>query len=419
MKLVHPSDINGSVAAPSSKSFMIRAVASSLLAGGVSHLANPSLCFDSLAGLGIARTLGADVQTGTDVVSIRGIGGLTEDSRTGGVIHCGESGLCMRMFTPVAALSRQRFFIEGSGSLGSRPMAMLEAISLMGARCTTTGGYPPVVIQGPMKGGTVCIDGSESSQFLTGLLIAAPLCRDDSRIDVVNLKSRPYVLMTIDLLKRFGIAIDHNEDMTSFRIKGNQRYKAHSLAIEGDWSGAAFILVAGAVAGAVHVSGLRTDSFQADRAILDGLLRAGATVEAREDRIFVKRGNLHAFEFDAGDCPDLVPPLAALAARCTGKSVIRGTERLKHKESDRGEALASEFSKLGIRVELLPDRMEIYGARPTGNFVDSHNDHRIAMACAVVALGGRGPVAIGRSGSVAKSYPEFFEDLDSIKAVTL
>ncbi|MBP1749738.1 MAG: aroA [Deltaproteobacteria bacterium] len=419
MKLIHPSNVNGILTAPSSKSVMIRAVASSILAEGVSHLANPSFCTDSLAALGIARTLGAGVETGKDVVSIKGAGGFTGNGLEDDTIHCGESGLCMRMFTPIAGLSGRRFIIQGSGSLCSRPMIMLETISLMGARCTTNRGYPPVVIEGPIEGGAISVDGSESSQFLTGLLMAAPLCRNDSRIDVVHLKSRPYVLMTIDILKLFGITIDHSTDLTSFNIKGNQRYKAQSLAIEGDWSGAAFLLVAGAIAGSVEVKGLRTDSFQADKAILDGLTRAGAIVETKDNHILVKRNELHAFEFDAEDCPDLVPPLAALAAHCTGKSVIYGIERLKHKESNRALTLASEFSKLAVRVELLPDRMEIYGTIPAGNSVDSHNDHRIAMACAVTALGGSGPVTIERSGSVAKSYPRFFEDLDSIKAVSL
>ena len=419
MKLIHPSNVNGTLIAPSSKSVMIRAVASSVLANGVSHLANPSFCSDSLAALGIARTLGAKVQAGEGVVSIRGIEGFREDRITDGVIHCGESALCMRMFAPIAGLSRYRFFIEGSGSLCSRPMKMLETISNMGARCTTTGGYPPVIIRGPIRGGTVCIDGSESSQFLTGLLMAAPLCKNDSRIDVTDLKSKPYVLMTIDLLKRFGIAVDHDKDLTSFSIKGNQHYKAQGFAIEGDWSGAAFLLVAGAVAGSVRVEGLQTDSFQADKVILDGLTRAGASVEIKDKHIVVKRSELNAFEFDAEDCPDLVPPLAALAAHCTGKSVIYGIERLKHKESDRALTIASEFSKLGVRVELLPDRMEIYGARPAGACVDSHNDHRIAMACAVAALGGSGPVVIENPESVAKSYPGFFEGLDSLKAVSL
>lgn len=419
MRSVHPSSVDGVLIAPSSKSVMIRAVAASLLADGTSCLTNPSTCADSLAALDIVRTLGADIQTGTDTVSIKGIGGFTGDDGREGTINCGESGLCMRMFIPLVALSGRRFTIEGSGSLNSRPMTMLESISLLGAHCVTTGGYPPVIVKGPVRGGAVTVDGSESSQFLTGLIMAAPLCENDSSINVTNLKSRPYVLMTIDLLKRFGVSVDHDDELAFFHVRGNQRYEAQNLAVEGDWSGAAFLLVAGAIAGAVEVKGLRVDSFQADRAILDGLERAGAMVTVHGDRVLVKRKGLNAFEFDAGDCPDLVPPLVALAAHCTGKSVIYGTERLKHKESDRGLALASEFSKLAVRVELLPGRMEIYGSKPAGNHVDSHNDHRIAMALATASLGASGPVVIGNSGAVAKSYPRFFDDLDSIKAVSL
>jgi 3-phosphoshikimate 1-carboxyvinyltransferase len=245
--------------------------------------------------------------------------------------------------------------------------------------------------------------------------MALPLCKEDSHIEVINLKSKPYITMTIDLLKHFGITIDHDKHLTSFSVKGNQSYEALTFTIEGDWSGAAFLLVAGAIAGSINMKGLRTDSFQADKAILQGLTRAGATVETSADVILVKRKELNAFEFDAEDCPDLVPPLTALAAHCTGKSVIYGTERLQHKESNRARTLASEFSKLAVRIELFPDRMEIYGSKPAGNRVDSHNDHRIAMACAIAALDGSGPVVIEDSGSVTKSYPHFFEDLHSIK----
>ncbi|MBA4390868.1 MAG: 3-phosphoshikimate 1-carboxyvinyltransferase [Syntrophus sp. (in: bacteria)] len=415
MKVIHPSEVKGTLNAPASKSVMIRAVAASLLAQDMSRLANPSFCTDALAALGIADTLGANLEIDKEVVSIKGTGGFTTNKIKSNSIHCGESGLCMRMFAPITALTRDRFIFKGSGSLSLRPMRMLEAISLMGGTCETSKDYPPVTIQGPLRGGAITLDGSESSQFLTGLLMALPLCKEDSRIEVINLKSKPYVIMTIDLLKRFGITIDDNENLTSFSIKGNQRYEAQTYAIEGDWSGAAFLLVAGAIAGSIKVKGLRIDSFQADKAILEGLTRAGATVEAADGYILVKRKELNAFEFDAEDCPDLVPPLTALAAHCTGTSVIYGVERLKHKESNRALTLASEFSKLAVRIELFSDRMEIHGSKPAGNHVDSHNDHRIAMACAIVALDGSGPVVIEHSGSVAKSYPHFFEDLSSIK----
>jgi 3-phosphoshikimate 1-carboxyvinyltransferase len=418
MKAINSSKISGSINAPASKSVMIRAVAASLLAAGTSLLLNPSLCADSMAALRIVDTLGADVKTNKDCVSIRGTGGLATEGFKRNTIHCGESGLCMRMFTPIVGLSRYRFIIEGSGSLRSRPMETLEALSLLGGTCETSGGYPPVTIRGPIRGGAVTLDGSKTSQFLTGLLMTAPLCEQDTSIEVTDLKSKPYVVMTIDLLKRFGIAIDHDEDLMSFRIKGNQQYEAQTYAIEGDWSGAAFLLVAGAIAGSIKMLGLKTDSFQADKGVLEGLTRAGVLVEIADDYILVRKGELMAFEFDATDCPDLVPPLVALAAHCRGKSVIHGIERLKHKESNRSETLVSEFSKLSIKIALFNDRMEIYGSKPVGNLVDSHNDHRIAMACAVAALNGERPVVIENYQCVAKSYPDFFRDIRSIQVMS-
>jgi 3-phosphoshikimate 1-carboxyvinyltransferase len=418
MKAINSSKISGSINAPASKSVMIRATAASLLAPGTSHLLNPSFCADSLAALRIVETLGADVQTNKERVSIRGTGGFATEGFKKNTIQCGESGLCMRMFTPIVSLAPYRFIVEGSGSLRSRPMETLETLSLMGGVCETNKGYSPVAIRGPIRGGTVTLNGSKTSQFLTGLLMAAPLCKEDTNIEVMDLKSKPYVEMTIDLLKRFGVIINHNEDLTSFRIKGNQQYEAQTYTIEGDWSGAAFLLVAGAIAGSIKIKGLKTDSFQADKAVLDGLTRAGALVEIADDYILVKKGELMAFEFDATDCPDLVPPLTALAAHCQGKSIIHGVERLKHKESNRSAALVSEFSRLSIKIELFDDRMEIYGSKPVGNLIDSHNDHRIAMACAVASLNGERPVVIENYQCVAKSYPDFFRDIHSVQVIS-
>jgi 3-phosphoshikimate 1-carboxyvinyltransferase len=415
MKAVNSSKISGSINAPASKSVMIRAAAASLLAAGTSHLLNPSLCADSLAALRIVETLGADVKSDRDCVSIRGTGGLATEGFKKNIILCGESGLCMRMFTPIAGLTRYRFIVEASSSLCSRPMETLEALSLMGGTCETNGGYPPITIRGPIRGGRVTVDGSKTSQFLTGLLIAAPLCKEDTDIEVMDLKSKPYVEMTIDLLKHFGITIDYDEDLRFFRIKGNQHYEAQTYAIEGDWSGASFLLVAGAIAGSIQMKGLRTDSFQADKAILEGLTRAGALVKIIDDYVLVEKGDLKAFEFDATDCPDLVPPLVALAAHCQGKSVIHGIERLQHKESNRSATLASEFSRLSVKIDLFDDRMEIHGNKPVGNLIDSHNDHRIAMACVVASLNGERPVVIENYQCVGKSYPDFFRDIHAVQ----
>ena len=416
MKAVNSSRINGTVDAPASKSVMIRVVAAALLAHGTSRISHPTFCSDSVAALEVADSLGALIDRGKDGLSITGNGGLQEREMKETVVNCGESGLCMRMFAPITATTEQEIVLEAEGSLRKRPMTMVEDLARLGAVCKTSDGYPPITIKGPIKGGPVHIDGYESSQFLTGLLMALPLCRENSAIAVSRLKSKPYVTMTMDTLTAFGISIHADKELSLFEVPGGQSYRAvDDYAVEGDWSGAAFLLVAGAIAGKVKVKGLDIASFQADKAVMEALAKAGAEIDISSEAVSVARKDLKAFEFNALDCPDLVPPLTALAANCDGKSVIFGIERLVHKESNRSATLASEFTRMGIRIGLFRDRMEIYGGRPTGDIVNAHNDHRIAMACAVTALTGQRPVVIEGAESVAKSYPQFFEDLDSLR----
>lgn len=416
MKVIKPSEVKGRVKAPPSKSATIRAVAAALLADGVSIIINPSSCDDAAAALSIANDLGGVFIRGEDRVLINGNEGFRRSPSPPVSINCNESGLCMRMFPPIAAVAGHNCVLGATGSLMTRPVAMVESLAAFGVTCKTVQGHPPVTIDGRLRGNTVHIDGSVSSQFLTGLLMALPLCDEDSRVHVHNLASKPYIAMTIAMAQTFGIVIDHDEGMTVFGIRGRQRYRAASVMIEGDWSGASFLLVAGAIAGSVTVHGLSMNSCQADRAILSALDAAGAACRTGEGLVTVEKKDLNPFEFDARDCPDLVPPLVALAAHCRGKSTIHGTERLRHKESDRSGALSSEFGRMGVTVNVEPDRIEIEGSQPRAARVDSHNDHRIAMACAVAALGAAGDVAIASAGCVTKSYRDFFEDLESIRS---
>jgi 3-phosphoshikimate 1-carboxyvinyltransferase len=391
---------------------MGRAVAATLLADGVSVIRNPSSCEDAQSALGVARAFGAVVIEG-EKLAIRGTGKALRDQRKGS-IPCGESGLCMRMFAAVAALSDREIRLSASGSLRSRPMHMLEQLTALGVSCTTDHGLPPVRIKGPMKGGTIRVDGSISSQFLTGLLMALPLCEEDSRVFVSELKSASYVRMTMQLLRHFGVAISCDDRLEEFDVAGSQAYRPSVYDVEGDWSGASFLLVAGALAGSATVTGLDTASPQADRAIVDVLKAAGASVETRSGSITVEGGSLKGFRFDATDCPDLFPPLVALASGCAGTSEIGGLDRLAHKESDRATTLAEEFGRLGVSVRRMGDTMEIQGGRVRGAHVDAHNDHRIAMACAVAALRAEGDVALTGETCVSKSYPGFFSDLAAL-----
>jgi 3-phosphoshikimate 1-carboxyvinyltransferase len=315
------------------------------------------------------------------------------------------------MFSPIAALYDAEITMVGANSLKNRPMFMIEeALNQLGVKCTSTDGNLPLTIQGPLVGGKIEIDGSISSQLLTGLLMALPLATKDSEIQVNNLKSKPYIDMTIQILKSFGISII-NSGYDLFKIPGNQKYTSQNYTVEGDWSGGAFHLVAGAINGELTVEGLSMDSMQSDMAIIRAMQKAGADITISETKIEVSKSKLNAFDFDATESPDLFPPLVALACYCSGVSSIRGVSRLVHKESDRASALREEFGKMGVKIEIKDDVMFITGSKPRGARVESHEDHRIAMALAVASLGATSRVFIRDSQCVAKSYPGFFDDL--------
>jgi len=410
MKWVKPTKIDGRVQAPPSKSDMIRAIAAASLAAGDSEIRNPAFCDDALAALGAVVALGAKVACSDRAVKIKGQGRPVKS-----VIDCGESGLCLRLFAPIAALGKKEMTLEAQGSLKKRPVAMMEApLNDLGVTCRSNAGFPPLVVKGPLQGGRTTLDGSVSSQFLTGLLTALPTCADDSEIRARRLVSRPYIDLTISVLARFGVSVSWDRDRDIFTIKGGQRFQPKKYEVEGDWSAAAFHLVAGALVGRVTVGGLAPDSCQPDRRIVDVLRAAGASVDIAETSVTVGAGELKAFDFDATDSPDLFPPLAALACFADGLSTIRGVYRLKHKESDRAAALVEEMSRLGAHLEIRGNVMRIQGGRLEGGVIDARGDHRMAMAGAVVGLRAGHGVRIEGDQAVTKSYPRFFEDLASL-----
>jgi 3-phosphoshikimate 1-carboxyvinyltransferase len=258
------------------------------------------------------------------------------------------------------------------------------------------------------------MDGSMSSQLLSGLLLALPVCGGDSEIRAHNLHSRPYVAMTLDVIAHFGVDIEYSRALDHFSIKGGQTYNAVDYVVEGDWSGAAFLLVAGAIAGYAEVRGLQVQSSQADKKILHAIEIAGAGIQHHENGVAVWKDRLHAFKFDARDCPDLFPPLAVLASQCAGTSEIYGVGRLRHKESDRGRALTKILAQVGAQVSITGEWMLIKGGRITGGIVESYGDHRMAMAAAVAGLVSIEGVRIRGWQCVSKSYPAFFHALESL-----
>ncbi|MBP5708785.1 MAG: 3-phosphoshikimate 1-carboxyvinyltransferase [Bacteroidales bacterium] len=408
-QVVVPSKIFGKIKAPASKSVTQRAIAAALLAEGESTIVNPSYCDDALAAMSIASGLGAKVRPNPGELKIIGTTGLKEQK-----LNCGESGLAIRMFSPIASLFSDEIKLTGSGTLKARPMSMIQdALTQFGVKCESNNGLLPITIQGPLKGGKCTIDGSLSSQILTGLMMALPMAEEDSEIEVISLRSKPYIDMTLKVINDFGVTINR-VGYNYFKIQGGQHFKAQTYTVESDWSGSAFLLVAGAIMGKVIITDLNPVSQQGDKAIITALDKAGASLNISNNSIEVSKNRLKAFEFDAVDTPDLFPPLVALASYCKGTSAIKGVKRLINKESDRCQALLEEFTKLGVKVEIVDDYMLVSGATIKGGDVVSHDDHRIAMALAVAALGAEDKVNIKDAHCVSKSYPNFFDDLRSI-----
>lgn len=408
-KTIHPSQVSGEVRPPCSKSYAQRALAAALLSDGETTLSNIELCDDTRYAMNVITGLGASVrQTGPTEYVIRG--GLAPITDT---INTGESGLATRLFTPIAALCDRRMTITGIGTMLRRPIGMMiDPLRNLGVQVRSNG-YLPITVQGPLRGGETDVEAYVSSQFLTGLLMSLPLAEGDTILHVEQPNSLPYLAVTVDLASKFRIRMEHN-GFREFFIPGGQHYHPAKLHIEGDWSSAAFMLVAGAIAGEVTAKRMNTLSLQADLAIIQALTKAGAVIITTPDEITVRKRELTGFDFDATQRPDLFPILAVLGANCEGTTHIRGVNRLVYKESNRAEAIVSEYTKLGMDVALEDDVMTVRGGSLSGGTIDSCNDHRIAMAAAIAALAASGPVTITNAQAVTKSYPRFWDDLDSI-----
>lgn len=413
---IHPSQLKGIIQAPASKSSMQRALAAAFLTKETCSLFNPGHSNDDMAAMGIIRDLGAKVEMlGNKFVLVESGNNKEKDE-----INCGESGLSIRMFVPIMALSEKSIIVNGEGSLLSRPMDFFdEVLPQLGVRIESNNGKLPLIVKGPLQPKSIEIDGSLSSQFLTGLLMAyAAANATDVSIKVKNLKSKPYIDLTLNVMKHFGLGNIENRNYEEFYFHPvRKETMMHNYMVEADWSGGAFLLVAGAIAGPITVRGLDLTSTQADKAIVDALMAANAGIAMEAKGIVIHPVKMDAFYFDATDCPDLFPPLVALAAYCKGKTTIKGVNRLTHKESNRALTLQDEFDKMGVTIDIEDDDMIIHGGNLVkGADVHSHHDHRIAMACAVAALRADSEMVIEEAQAVKKSYPDFYNDLEKLGA---
>ena len=495
-------DSESPLAMPCSKSFAQRAIIAAALADGVSHLRGYSPCGDNEAALQVARMLGADVQKNGSEITVKGIsaslGSLRQILDGDGQpsvaddgtprLHVGESGLLTRMMIPLMAqLCPQTVTFTGEKTLLGRPLTgakeIMEAFGVesrcldslrsldMTEKCQLDNTLcVPLTVKGPLRPGRTDISGKHGSQIISGLLMGLPFADRNSTLQVHQPKSIPYMFITLEVLKKFGIKTGNEmlggrdflesdgdwslcTDMV-FKVKGGQKYKAADIDLEGDWSAAANFLVAGAIFGKAELQGLDTTSLQADLSIMDILMDAGASLSQTDgDRghITVQRAPLRAFKVDASNCPDLFPIISVLAAFCQGTSRLAGVGRLANKESDRAKAIIEMLTQMGVKAEIEGDEMVVEGyslaqrllcqkrcldcarhdngnARSdvetchpersegsvTGGLLQggaytSHHDHRMVMALKVAALGADSPIIIDDQQCVGKSFPQFHE----------
>ena len=415
IQIVKKENYAGRIVIPSSKSDCQRAVLAAGLSKGTTVLHGVGASNDEQQMLRNIQQLGAVVnELSDDRIEVKGIQQFPEKV----TLSAGESGLGVRLITSVCAAHSGAFTIEGEGSLLVRPQTFFQDhLPQMGVKVESNEGKLPMVIHGPLKGGEMNVDGSMSSQFLSGLLMALPLIENDSILNVKDLKSVPYAEMTVATLRAFGIHFE-NDAFETIKISGGQQYDCgDEYRIDADWSSASYWLVAAALGFDIEIEALNLESLQADKALLEAFKAADCNILIDEDgSICINGTQRKAFKFDATDCPDLFPAIVSLAAFCEGTTIVSGVHRLKNKESDRGVVLQKEFAKLGLQIDLLGDEMHIHGGTKLhGAKVDANNDHRIAMCLGIAGMMLSDGVEISGAESVAKSYPAFWDHLNSLR----
>lgn len=411
---VFPSVLNGSCSVPASKSVTQRAFLLALLHSGITIVKGSGKSDDEMVALQLIVKLGAQISIEQKEISIKGVAEIDYT----GELNCGESGLLVRLLTMICATGKQPITLTGSGTLLKRDMSFFEKyLPTLSVAVKTKNGKIPIEICGPMLPKDIELDGSESSQYISGMLMAfAKSVTRDTTISIWNQVSKPYIDITLQMLNHFGYPVKRNGD--HFKISpAIQKSQTIICEVEGDWSNGAFLLVGAAISGEAIIKGLNPDSFQGDKKLMHILAYCGVNAAVYDDHIHIFKPHfLYAFSYDATDTPDLFPPLVALACNCNGQTIIKGVHRLINKESNRATSLVNIFSALGADIYIDGDNMVIQGKQLAGGTVDSCNDHRIAMAAAIAALKCEQPVVITHAEAVNKSYPDFFKDIQVLGA---
>ena len=416
---IEPQMLQGTVQVPPSKSVAHRAIIAAALSDGTCRISNVAMSKDIQATLDCMRKLGSMFRINTQKGEVTFTGRSKKPLPKEITLDCGESGSTLRFLIPLALLTGRKVILTGRGRLMQRPQKpYIELFAKKGITCVQQ--EDCIRLQGDLKPGLFKLPGNISSQFITGLLFALPQLQGDSEIQLTTLlESKGYVDLTLAVLRDFGIVIK-NDNYRRFIIPGGQTYQSRNYTIEGDYSQAAFFLVAGALGCDVRCTGLNMESLQGDKKILELVKEAGAKLDQIDDTtVQVRRTDtMHGIRIDAREIPDLVPILAVLCAFCKGESLIHSAARLRMMESDRLTATTSELRQLGANIEEGVDFLKITGTDVlSGTTVSSWNDHRIAMAAAIAACRAEGEVSItGAREAVTKSYPDFFEVYERLQA---
>jgi len=412
---IKPNKLSGTIQIPPSKSLSHRAIIAAALAEGESIISNVLYSKDILATIDAMRACGAEIKEYSDHLVIHG----SKVKRVKSIINANESGSTIRFMIPIALVSDEEIEFRGENHLVKRPLdTFLEIFDSQGIKYTKGEDYLPLKVYSGLKCGTFKVRGDISSQFITGLLYALPLLDGDSKIVITtNLESKGYIDLTLDMLKKFGIEIE-NKEYKEFIIKGNQSYKPYNYTIEGDFSQSAFFLVADALGADIKLSCMNMDSHQGDKKILLDMEDFGSNIIFENDLLSLENKTLHGATIDFSQSPDLGPALTVLAALAEGESNFINAGRLRIKECDRITAMRIELEKMGAKIIEHKDGMTIYGVKELhGAVIDSHNDHRVAMAIAMASLKTKGDIKILNAGCVSKSFPNFFSVFESLGGI--
>ena len=410
---VKAATLTGAVTAPPSKSMTHRHLITSALADGVSLVEAPLRSDDTLATADALRELGVTITNKGLDWEITG-GTLTPPTS---MLNCHESGTTLRLLTGLCSILAEPCTLTGAPSLKKRPnKPLLDALEQLGVKTFGQDGYPPLTVQGKMRGGSAEIWGDVSSQFISSIMLVAPYAAEPVDLRVTTqLESKPYVEMTIEAMKKSGVIPLYSESLKEIHVPLG-RYQPKRVRVEGDWSSAAFMLAAGAISGKVHVDNLEIGSCQADGEIIRILEEMGAYIKFTGSRITTEKSDLSAIEADLSDCPDLFPIVACLCSVAEGESRLNGLARLKLKESDRVAVMMEGLRRMGVSISSHDDMVAIRGGDVHGAQIDPHNDHRIAMSFAILAQVAKGETTIMNPECVSKSYPEFWAEIEKIGA---